>query len=392
MRPPAASRKSPPGPKLDCAARRIQNQNAQNAIVAVSGNEEIAGRGNPQRSFAQFKNEGLIRIMLHKTFRTLALLLFLALGCLAIAPAARAETWAEKLGYPAGKIVLILHADDIGMCYEANEAAKAYLPAGQIQSAALMAPCPWYNEMANWYKEHPDYDLGLHLAMNSEWKWYRWGPVAGRDKVPGMCDSEGFLWRSQTETAQHASGDEIETEIRAQVERAISKGTRPGHIDTHMGTLYVRLDYTKAYLKVAEEYHIPAMVVEQTPAVLAKFKKQGYPITDESIKLLASYKLPKLDDFNSAPEGKTYEEKREKFFDLVRSLSPGINEIIFHPSVLSETLKQITGTWQQRAWEAQMFSDPAVHAFFEREGILFTNWKEIMKRFDAKNPPAAKSS
>jgi predicted glycoside hydrolase/deacetylase ChbG (UPF0249 family) len=66
----------------------------------------------------------------------------------------------------------------------------------------------------------------------------------------------------------------------------------------------------------------------------------------------------------------------------VQSLSPGLNEIIFHPSVLTETLKAITGTWQQRAWEAQMFSDPAVHAFFKREGVEFTNWKEIMKRWE----------
>lgn len=313
-----------------------------------------------------------------------------ACSLLAICCPARGETWAEKLGYPAGKKVLMLHADDIGMCYEANMAAKAYLPAGHIQSAALMVPCPWYSEMADWYKEHPDFDLGLHLAMNSEWKWYRWGPVAGRDKVPGMVDKDGFLWHSQAETARSAKPGEVEAEIRAQVERALSKGTRPGHIDTHMGTLYVRLDFTQAYLKVAEEYRIPAMVVEQTPEVIAKFKKQGYPVTEESVKLLSTYKLPKLDDFSSVGPGDTYEEKREKFFEQVRSLSPGLNEIIFHPSVLTDTLKAITGTWQQRAWEAQMFSDPAVHAFFEREGVLFTNWKEIMKRFDERNPPPAK--
>jgi predicted glycoside hydrolase/deacetylase ChbG (UPF0249 family) len=318
--------------------------------------------------------------MLSATFRIRFILaLILTLSACA---AARAETWAEKLGYPAGKKILILHADDIGMCHEANMAAKAYLAAGHIQSAALMVPCPWYNEAADWYKSNPDLDLGLHLAMNSEWRWYRWGPAAGRDKVPGMVDREGFLWRSQAETAGSAKPGEVETEIRAQVDRAIAKGTRPGHIDTHMGTVYVRLDFTKAYLKVAEEYRIPAMVVEQSPAVVAKFKKQGYPITDESIKLLATYRLPKLDDFNSVGEGKTYEEKREKFFDLVRSLSPGINEIIFHPSVLTDTLKAITGTWQQRAWESEMFADPAVHAFFQREGIEFTNWKQIMARWE----------
>jgi predicted glycoside hydrolase/deacetylase ChbG (UPF0249 family) len=310
---------------------------------------------------------------------------FLVGFVLLAAAAAQAETWAEKLGYPSGKTVLILHADDIGMCYEANQAAKDYLTAGRIQSAAMMVPCPWFNEIAQWYKEHPEYDMGLHLAMNSEWRWYRWGPVAGRDKVPGMVDPDGYLWRSVPDTATHAKGEEIEAEIRAQLERAISRGIRPSHIDTHMGTLYARIDYTRAYLKVAQEHRIPAMVIELTPPVVAKFKKQGYPITDESIRAVAAYTLPKLDDFHAAPDGKTYEDKKEKFFELVRSMSPGINEVIFHPSVLTEGLKKITGSWQQRAWEAQMFSDPATLAFFEREGIVFTNWKEMMKRFDAKN-------
>lgn len=302
------------------------------------------------------------------------------------ATSARGETWAEKLGYPSGKIILMLHADDIGMCYEANDSAKNYLSKGRIQSAAMMVPCPWFNEIANWYKENPQYDLGLHLAMNSEWKWYRWGPVAGKDKVSGMCDEAGYLHRGVIDTATHASAAEIETEIRAQVERALSRGIRPGHIDTHMGTLYARPDYTAAYMKVAEEYHLPAMVVEPTVKVLEKFRKQGYPITKQGTDLMANYKLPKLDDFNSIPEGKTYEEKKQKFYDLVRSLSPGLNEIIFHPSTLTEGMKHITGTWQQRAWEAQMFDDPEVLAFFEREGIEFTNWKEIMKRFDEKFP------
>jgi hypothetical protein len=313
-------------------------------------------------------------------------------GLLGIVPAlvARGETWAEKLGYPSDKIVLMLHADDIGMCYEANQAAKDYLTNGHIQSAAMMVPCPWFNEIAGWYKEHPQFDMGLHLAMNSEWKWYRWGPVAGQDKVPGMCDSDGYLWRGVLDTAMHASGEEIEAEIRAQVERAISRGIRPSHIDTHMGTLYARLDYTRAYLKVAEEYRIPAMVIELTPPVVAKFRKQGYPITEQSIKELAGYSLPKLDDFHATLDGKSYEDKKEKFFEQVRAMSPGLNEIIFHPSVLTEGLKHITGSWQQRAWEAQMFSDPQVLAFFEREGIVFTNWKEIMQRFDARNPPAGR--
>ncbi len=126
-------------------------------------------------------------------------------------------------------------------------------------------------------------------------------------------------------------------------------GMKPSHIDTHMGTVYARADYTQAYLQMAMEEQIPAMVIEMTPRTIAKFKSQGYPITDATTKLQASYTLPKLDDFHSVGEGKTYEEKRQKFFEQLRLFPPGLNEIIYHPSVETEGLKKITNSWQQRA-------------------------------------------
>ncbi len=89
-------------------------------------------------------------------------------------------------------------------------AAKAYLTGEHIQSAALMVPCPWYNEMANWYIENPKYDLGLHLSLTSEWKWYRWGPVADRTKVPGLIDNDGYMWRSVQSVILAAKPSEVE--------------------------------------------------------------------------------------------------------------------------------------------------------------------------------------
>lgn len=294
----------------------------------------------------------------------------------------QAETWADKLGYPAGKRVLILHADDIGMCYEANHAAKEYLSKGDIQSAAMMMPCPWVGEFAAWYKENPQHDCGLHLAMNAEWKWYRWGPVAPKEKVPGMLDPQGFLWSDTPLTVLKAKATEIETEIRAQIEKALSLGIKPSHVDTHMGTLYGRPDFAAAYMKVAQEYRIPAMVLEATPKVIEKFKQRGVPVADLLKKLTDDYKLPKLDDFDAVAEGKTYEEKRDNFYKQIRSLDPGITEFIFHPSIESEALRHITGTAQQRIWEAQMFSDPVVKEFLKSEGIVPTNWKEMMSRWE----------
>ena len=297
-----------------------------------------------------------------------------------------AKTWAEKLGWPEGQKVVMLHADDIGMCPEANIAAKDQLTKGHIQSAAVMIPCPNAEEFISWAKEHPNMDVGLHLTLTSEWKKYRWGPVTPNEEVPGLIDPEDKLWRSVPEVVQHASADEVEKEIRAQIEQSLAWGYTPDHIDTHMGTLFGHPNYVKAYIKVAQEYGIPANIIDLSdPAVLAEFRAKGYPLDESVVEMTAAYTLPKLDYFSSAPKADTYEEKVEHFKTLIKSLKPGLTEIIFHPSVETDNLRSITGSWQQRVWESQIFSDPELIKFFEEEGIIFTNWKEIMERFQQHN-------
>lgn len=306
-------------------------------------------------------------------------------GCLCLPPRASAQsdakTWAERLGWPAGKRVVIFHADDIGMCYEANQAAQGALERGEYKSAAAMVPCPWFNEMAAWCVKHPNYDVGLHLTLTSEWRFYRWGPSGPRDKEKGLIDPMGYLFRSVPEVARSASATEVGSEIRAQLARARALGMKPSHIDTHMGTVYARPDYTQVYMKIAADEQIPAMVIEMTPKNVDKFRKQGYPITEQSVKMVADYPLPKLDDFHSVGPGNTYDDKREKFFVQLREFSPGLQEIIYHPSVETEGLKQITNSWQQRVWEHKLFTDPVVQQFIKDQGIIVTNWKEVMERF-----------
>lgn len=294
------------------------------------------------------------------------------------------KTWSEQLGYPKGKKVLLLHMDDIGMCPEANAAAERYIENKHLLSAAVMMPCPEAASFLAWSKNHPETDIGLHLTLTSEWKTYRWPPLTDATKVPGLIDPDGKFWHEVPDVVTHASAREVEMEIRSQVEKSLALGHRPTHIDTHMGTLYGSLEYVKVFFKVAEEYNIPANAIDlSVPEVANKFKAQGYPINDDVKNVVDAYRLPKLDNFTSVPKGATYEEKRANFFELVRSLDPGLTEIIFHPAVLTDNLKTITGSWQQRVWESELFSDPLVHQFFEKEGIIITDWKEIMKRFQA---------
>lgn len=293
------------------------------------------------------------------------------------------QNWAEKLGWPAGQKVIILHADDAGMCEEANIATKKQLKNKEIQSAAVMMPCPWAKDMVKWAIKNPKQDIGIHLTLTSEWNTYRWGTVTDSKEVPGLLDPEGKMWRSVPEVVMNSNAVEVKKEIKAQIDKAIAMGHKPSHIDTHMGTLYGHPSFVKAFFEVAVEYGIPANAIELSdPEVVKNFKAQGYPLTDDVVKLAANYPLPKVDNFTSAPKGKTYEEKVENFKKLVKSLKPGITEIIFHPAVETENMKTITGSWQQRKWEASMFADKDLIKFFEDEGIIFTNWKEMMARFN----------
>ena len=295
-------------------------------------------------------------------------------------------TNAEKLGFPEGKKIILLHCDDAGMCDEANIAVRHYFETGDLRSAAVMVPCPYAMDLVEWAKTQESPDVGIHLTLTSEWKNYRWGPVSDPAKVPGLIDPEGKMWHDVPEVVTHASAEEVETEVRAQIDKVIAAGFTPTHIDTHMGTLYGSLEYLKVFLKIAEEYKIPANAIDLSDSAVAEnFRKEGYPITTDVVELLNQYSLPKLDNFSSVPGGDNYENKRDNFFELLKSLKPGLTEIIFHPSVETDNLKTITGSWQQRVWEAQMFSDPVVKEYFKNNVIIITTWREVMNRFKAGN-------
>jgi chitin disaccharide deacetylase len=290
-------------------------------------------------------------------------------------------TNAEKLGFPEDSKVILLHCDDAGMCDEANIAIRHYFETGDLQSTAIMVPCPYAMELVEWAKKQESPDVGIHLTLTSEWKTYRWGSVSDPAKVPGLIDPEGKMWRDVPDVVTHASAGEVETEVRAQIDKVIGEGFTPSHIDTHMGTMYASLEYLRVFLKIAEEYKIPANAIDLSdPAIAENFRKEGYPITTDVVELLNQYSLPRLDNFSSVPDGDSYENKKANFFVLINSLKPGLTEIIFHPSVETDNLKTITGSWQQRVWEAQLFSDPVVKEFFKENGIVITTWRDIMNR------------
>ena len=306
------------------------------------------------------------------------------------------STYAERLGYPRGARVVVLHVDDVGMSLDANWGAVDAMTKGVATSCSVMMTCPWVPGFFHYLKEHPQTDAGLHLTLTSEWKDYRWGPLAGRPSVPGLVDAEGALWPDVADVVKHATPDEVEREIRAQVERALQFGFRPTHLDSHMGTLFATPGFVQRYVKVGMEFGIPIMFPGGHNTLIAK---QLAAATQSDMAMaravgrqLWAAGLPVIDDLHNdsyglkLPEGvrptvRNIRAHATRFYmDALRSVKPGITYVIMHCIRPTEVFPHISGSTQVRHGDMLAMTNPELRAFIEREGIVLTTMRELMER------------
>lgn len=294
--------------------------------------------------------------------------------------AAGGPSFGERLGWRADQVVVILHVDDVGMSRSSNLGATEAVEKGVATSWAVMMPCPWVPDIAAYLRAHPEVDSGLHLALTSEWAPYRWGPVAGKSQVPGLVDPEGCLWRNVAGVVAKASPDEIELEIRAQVDRAETLGMPMTHIDSHMGTLFARPDYFARFAKVGIEKHIPVLAVGGHATYTAIENPQATGELQQWIPKLWNAGLPVLDDLHTGSYGWKPAQKTELLLALLKELKPGVTEILFHASRPTEDFPVITGSSESRFADLKALTDPRVRQLIQERGIVLTTWKELLKR------------
>ena len=101
----------------------------------------------------------------------------------------------KLLGYPADARLLIINADDFGMCHATNAAIFRSITEGVVCSTTLMVPCPWALHAMHLLVAHPEIPFGVHLTVLSDGAEYRWGPLTPRDKVPSLLDETGYFYR-----------------------------------------------------------------------------------------------------------------------------------------------------------------------------------------------------
>ncbi|HEY5822971.1 MAG TPA: polysaccharide deacetylase family protein [Cyclobacteriaceae bacterium] len=303
------------------------------------------------------------------------------------------ETYAEKLGYPKGSKVLILHVDDVGMSWDSNQGAFTAIEKGVANSLSVMMPCAWVPGFAHYLKDHPQLDAGLHLTLTSEWSDYRWTPLTGKAASPGLVDNEGAFWPSVAEVIKHASADEVEAEIRAQLDRAKSMGFTPTHLDSHMGTLFSSGEFMQRYIKVGIENKIPVMFpgghntmigksfaaeqLTQLRQVGQSIWGAGLPILDDLHNVSYDWKYPTDKNLSDTDHQKF---ATGKYIESIKELKPGLTMVIMHCTKPSEIFSSISDSGKTRKGDLLAMTDPAFRKFLSDEKIILTTWREVMER------------
>ncbi|MBE9465399.1 polysaccharide deacetylase family protein [Dyadobacter subterraneus] len=323
-----------------------------------------------------------------------------------------AQTYAEKLGWPKGAKVIIFHVDDAGMSYSSNQGAVKSIQNGIATSCSIMMPCPWAAAFTKYAVKNPKMDAGLHLTLTSEWQEYRWPPLGGIIHSPGLVDEEDCMWHEVEQVVKNASADIVEQEIRAQVQRALKIGLKPTHLDSHMGTLFAHAPFLERYIKVGMEFGIPVMfpggnnklLIECLNApVVKKLKaegkwKEGTKLPDPALvkeskavgEKIWNAGLPVLDDLHTnsgdwKPEGNVTPEqwgkyKAMKFKEMLGKMQPGVAMMIVHSSDITDAFKHISASGGSRYADMLSMLDPDLKAYIKSEGIILTNWKEMLER------------
>jgi chitin disaccharide deacetylase len=291
--------------------------------------------------------------------------------------AASAQSLVERLGYPAGTKVIIIHADDLGETHAVNAAAIQALERGAVNSASMMVPCPWFPEIADFAKSHPDADLGLHLTLTSERVYYRWGPVAPADQVSTLLDENGYL-RHDWDDHPRIDPKQVEIELRAQVERALRMGVHPTHLDSHQYRLIMNgKELFDAMLRVAHGYKLPVFVTRDWFAqypYLASSLGPDDVVLDHTVTIDPDVAAQKWADF---------------YLTALKNLQPGVTEFVIHPAFDDEELRAATrerptwgAAWRQRDYD--FFTSQEFRQALQRENIKLITWRELARRWAKK--------
>jgi len=239
------------------------------------------------------------------------------------------ENLSELLGYKKDDKLLIIHADDLGLSESVNQASFDALNNGYVNSASVMIPAPKTLEVAKYFKQNPNTDLGLHLTFTAEWENYKWSGISSNESIPSLINDKGNFFEKKKSFIKRGDPLDVKKELQAQIDYARSIGIIPTHLDSHEGALFFSPEFFKIYLELGKLNKLPVFI----PQVLAPHFKKSTKQKKNMVVVNKMYMADKNISFNNWPK---------YYNDILNNLSPGLNEIIVHLGYDNDELKEIT--------------------------------------------------
>ena len=259
----------------------------------------------------------------------------------------------------AQDIRLIVRGDDFGMTQGSVRAFEKAFNEGVLTCGALLVQPPWFGAAAELARKNPRWCIGVHLSLVGEWRGYNWRPVLPWDKVSSLVDEDGFLFKDPRELFKHNPKiEEIDAELRAQMNLAKKKGVGVQYIDTHY------------------------MGIDDYPGLKGIIQKIGH-----------DYNLPISSQMGEKRLGGVYrvpvEKKEAEAIEMLRKLQPGLWLWVCHIGIDSPEQDAlihsatedifVDGVGRHRAAELAVITSPEVKSMIWKKGIKLINYREFVK-------------
>jgi chitin disaccharide deacetylase len=289
----------------------------------------------------------------------------------------------SRLGFDADDRMVIIHADDIGICQATVSAYADLLEFGLISSAATMAPCPWFPLLADLCRRHPEVDMGVHLTLTSEYDALRWGPVSTRDPSTGLIDSEGYFHRRSEQVQEQGDAAAVQVELDAQVRRALAAGIDVTHVDTHMGSV-AHPKFVAAYVQLGLQHRLPFMMLRldadgwrrmgfdgEMASLAVSFVQQ---MEDQGQPLIDHLAMLPLDQASDWPLGERVQLAKK----VLGSLPPGMTHFIIHPAQDTPELRAAaTQSWPARVADYRAFTSDELRDYVRDCGLHIIGYRAL---------------
>ena len=259
-------------------------------------------------------------------------------------------------------INLIIRADDIGSSHAANVACIRSCTEGIAKSVEVMTPCAWFPEAVKMLNDNPGLDVGVHVVLTSEWENIKWRPLTDS---PSLTDADGYFYPTIGRRKNAPAGtalreanwkiEEIEKEMRVQIELAVRRIPHVSHLTCHMGCSSWDPEVKELWEKLAKEY------------------KLDISTSDYGVKRFPGYQ--KAGD---------KEERIRKFIEALEALKPGTYLFVEHPGLNTAEMRAIghNGYYdvaEDRDAVTAVFTSDKVKKKIEELGIKLISYADLKK-------------